>query len=311
MSHDIILHHYPTSPFSEKIRAIFGYKQLAWQSVVIPTIMPKPDLTALTGGYRKTPVMQIGCDVYCDSKLMARVLERLKPTPAILPKGSEAASAMIEQWTEQTLFFLSVPVVFKPQGMAQFFGKLPAGAPEAFQKDRAGLFANGNARRPSAAVSQNELPAMLAALEAQLGASPFLLGNSPTLADFSVYHCVWFILNNPGIASFYDPYPAIRAWAQRIAEYGHGTVSKISGEDALAVANKSQPQAFVGTAIPDPSGVKIGDRAVVSASDYGTDPVTGTLVHSTLDSIALERTDERAGRVVVHFPRAGFKIVAA
>ena len=43
-----ILHHYPTSPFAEKIRLILGYKKLAWQSVIIPRIMPKPDLTALT-----------------------------------------------------------------------------------------------------------------------------------------------------------------------------------------------------------------------------------------------------------------------
>ena len=30
--------------------------------------MPKPNLTALTGGYRKTPVLQIGADIYCNSQ---------------------------------------------------------------------------------------------------------------------------------------------------------------------------------------------------------------------------------------------------
>jgi hypothetical protein len=45
-----ILHHYPVSPFAEKIRAILGYKRIAWQSVQIPMVMPKPDLVALTGG---------------------------------------------------------------------------------------------------------------------------------------------------------------------------------------------------------------------------------------------------------------------
>lgn len=29
---DLILHHYPSSPFSEKIRLILGYKKLAWKS---------------------------------------------------------------------------------------------------------------------------------------------------------------------------------------------------------------------------------------------------------------------------------------
>ena len=83
---DIILHHYPTSPFSEKVRLVLGYKNLSWQSVVIPMIMPKPDVVALTGGYRKTPFMQIGADIYCDSALICDVLEHIQPTPALFPE---------------------------------------------------------------------------------------------------------------------------------------------------------------------------------------------------------------------------------
>ena len=44
---DIILHHYETSPYSEKVRLGLGLKGLAWGSVEIPAMMPKPDLTAL------------------------------------------------------------------------------------------------------------------------------------------------------------------------------------------------------------------------------------------------------------------------
>ena len=77
---DIILHHYEISPYSEKVRIGLGLKGLAWGSVEIPVIMPKPDLTALTGGYRKTPVLQIGADIYCDSQLIMREL----PHPELL-----------------------------------------------------------------------------------------------------------------------------------------------------------------------------------------------------------------------------------
>ena len=45
---DIILHHYDTSPYSEKVRLGFGLKGLAWASVELPQIMPKPNLTVLT-----------------------------------------------------------------------------------------------------------------------------------------------------------------------------------------------------------------------------------------------------------------------
>ena len=61
---DLILHNYASSPFSEKIRLVLGSKKLPWKSVHIPPIMPKPEVVALTGGYRRTPVLQVGADIY-------------------------------------------------------------------------------------------------------------------------------------------------------------------------------------------------------------------------------------------------------
>ena len=87
---DIILHHYDTSPYAEKVRTGLGLKGLAWASVELPVIMPKPNLTALTGGYRKTPVLQIGADIYCDSQLIMRELERRSAT--IFEIGSYVSS---------------------------------------------------------------------------------------------------------------------------------------------------------------------------------------------------------------------------
>jgi glutathione S-transferase len=308
---EIILHHYPTSPFSEKIRAILGYKQLAWKSVFIPTIMPKPDLTALTGGYRKTPVMQIGRDIYCDSKLMVRVLERLHPQPALFPKGREADCLVHEQWTEQVLFFLVVPIVFQPAGLAHFFTKLTPEAVKQFQKDRESLFTAGNARRGSMAVTRNELPAYLQALEAQLTASPFLLGGTPSVADFSTYHPLWFLLSNPGVASYLDPYPYIRAWAGRIAAFGHGQATKMSSEEALEVARNCPLPDQDDSGGTEHDGLEPGTSVTVNATDYGTDTVSGVLIRATASEIAIQRRDQRAGNIIVHFPRAGFRVAVA
>ena len=87
-SHLPILHHFEASPFSEKIRVIFGFKRIAWQSVLIPRIMPKPDLVPLTGGYRRTPVMQIGADIFCDTQIITREIERRFPEPTLFPGGN-------------------------------------------------------------------------------------------------------------------------------------------------------------------------------------------------------------------------------
>ena len=63
-SHTLILHQYDISPFSQKAQKMMGLKELSWQSVEMPMIAPKPDVEALTGGYRGTPVLQIGQDVF-------------------------------------------------------------------------------------------------------------------------------------------------------------------------------------------------------------------------------------------------------
>lgn len=307
---EFILHHYPASPFAEKIRAILGYKKLSWRSVNIPAVMPKPDLTPLTGGYRKTPVLQMGADIYCDTRLIARVLDQLQPLPALYPKGQEASALLHGDWADQELFFLVIPILFQPAGLAHMVKLLSAEVMAQFPKDREQLFAGGSGRRPSGPMSKSQLPVYLSALDAQLATRPFLLGEQPSSADFATYHPLWFIRSNPGVASALDVYPHILTWYARMAAFGHGQVTAMSGADALAVARNSTPQTTHSSNLPDPSGLKIGDAVVVSATDYGADPVKGELVKSALNEVAIRRHDEQVGEIVVHFPRVGFKIMA-
>src|ERR1700750_2900121 len=124
---DIILHHYDTSPYAEKVRTGLGLKGLAWASVEVPIIMPKANLTALTGGYRRAPVLQIGADIYCDSQLIMRELERRYPTPSFYPAGHGAADALA-WWAEKTTFSQAVSIAFS---------KSPDALPEGFLEDRA------------------------------------------------------------------------------------------------------------------------------------------------------------------------------
>lgn len=85
---DLILHHFAHSPFSEKVRLVLGWKKLSWRSVKVPVMLPKPDVVALTGGYRRTPFLQIGADVYCDSALMCRVIDEVAPAPPLYPPAA-------------------------------------------------------------------------------------------------------------------------------------------------------------------------------------------------------------------------------
>ena len=83
---------------------ILGFKQLSWKSVRIPQIMPKPDLMPLTGGYRRTPVMQIGADIFCDTQIIIREIERRSPSPTLFPPGAAGVAWALGSWTDAHSF---------------------------------------------------------------------------------------------------------------------------------------------------------------------------------------------------------------
>jgi glutathione S-transferase len=308
---EIILHHYPMSPFAEKIRLIMGYKKLQWNSVIIPAIMPKPDVIALTGGYRRTPVLQIGADIYCDTVLISRVLEEIKHTPSLYPQKSKALANAAAAWADLHLFFASVAVAMQPAGFQAMFAGMQEAELNAFKTDRAG-FRKGNALRPSLAEAKALLATTLQQLENQFESGiKFLTGDAPSITDFSYYHCLWFIQNAGPIADVLDRYPRVHDWLARMKAFGHGEANTMSSSEALAAAHAAAPMGDYASATYLPEGIAMGDRVTVAPADYGMDASAGELVLAQADEIAIRRTDERAGEVVVHFPRAGYQIAVA
>lgn len=309
---DLILHHYPQSPFAEKARLMLGFKGVSWQSVMIPSVMPKPDLVALTGGYRRTPVMQVGADIYCDTAMIAYRLEQEKAAPALFPQGREAAAMNLAQFADQVLFQHGVAINFQPKGLAQRFAGMPEQVLKGFMADRMALFAKGSASRLDGAVALSQWPALLGRLETQLQRDgDFLLGDSPCIADFAHYHPLWFVGSNAAVADSLDGYPAVKSWMQRMADIGHGVASELSAEEAIRIAREASPAALPGAAISSPGGFSSGQAVTVSAVDYGADEVAGKWVFEGAEEIIIAREDERAGLVHVHFPRYGYRINAA
>jgi len=303
---DIILHHYDTSPYSEKVRLGFGLKGLAWASVELPQIMPKPKLTALTGGYRKTPVLQIGADIYCDSQLIMRELERRYPTPSFYPAGHGAADALA-WWAEKTTFLPAVSIAF---------AKRPEVLPEGFLEDRVKF--SGRNIDPIvmlAAVPNHldQLRAHFAWLDQTLAdGRPFLQGPAASLADLAAYHPAWYLRQNFGTAAPpLDGFPRLLTWAERIAAIGHGSRSQMSARQALDVARDATSIARATVDPQDPIGRKPGQTVAVTPDDTGRDPVVGELVASDVHEIVIRRSDREIGEVCVHFPRAGFVVAPA
>ena len=304
---DLILHHYDFSNFAEKVRLALGFKGLAWHSVIIPPIAPKPDLVPLTGGYRRTPVLQVGADLYCDTRLIVRELERRFPAPTLFPPAQSAMADAIAYWAENRLMR---PITLYTSGMN--LDHLPAG----LQADRSvmrGLPPPDDATMRRAALRNAPLVrAQLPDVEAMLAdGREWLAGALPCVADLAVYHPLWFFTARTELlAHELAPYPHIAAWMARVRAFGHGRSTVMAAAHALEVARNTEPLAPE-PSTPWPEDPPLGAEVRIRADDYGRDVVSGELVHAGIGEIALGRDDPLVGTVVVHFPRLGYDLRAA
>ena len=301
---DILFHQYDSSPFSEKVRVCLGIKHLAWGAVDQPIIMPKPELVALTGGYRRIPVMQIGADIYCDSTLIVRELERRYPEHTLFPQGDGGLAHANALWSDRAVFQAAVAIIF---------GGLGDKVPPAFVKDRTALSGRSfdpDAMRAAVPHMEAQLRAHIALLCDQLAdGRGFLTGDRPGLVDANAYYNVWFIRSAfPPAASLFESVAHVPEWMEKVRAIGHGERSPVSREAALEIARTTAPVA--GTIAAQDAGLE-GRQVTVAADDYGRDPVRGVLVGSSAHHVAVRREDPLAGQVVVHFPRIGFSVQQA
>lgn len=304
---EIWFHHYDRSPFSEKVRVAFGIKGLRWNSVIQPRWAPKPDLEPLTGGYRRTPVMQIGADLYCDTRCILAELERRFPEPGLYPEGPAALSDAIEAWADRSLFADALGLVFGTNGE-----RFPA----ALHADRARFTAGRFSGWDPVAMGE-QLPALRTRLERRLGrleamlgdGRPYLLGLRPGVADLAVRHPVWYLRENLPEQIDRARHPALVAWMERLDAIGHGERIEASPVQALAAARDASP---AGPDEANPTARElsgwIGRRIRVAAEDWGSDPIEGILAACDSGRVSLARSDAQLGELMVHFPVEGFEI---
>ncbi|MES2481382.1 MAG: glutathione S-transferase family protein [Pseudomonadota bacterium] len=313
-SPDLILHHYASSPFSEKIRLVMGRKKLAWKSVIVPAILPKPDVVTLTGGYRKTPFLQVGADIYCDSALICDVLEHAQPEPPLYPPHLRGCTRVFAQWADTTLFWAAMAYNLQPKGAAQFHAGQPEAA-QAFMADRKAMRVNMTHLRAADATSA--LRSYLRRIASMVEEHDFLFGAEPCVADFATYHPLWFTrVQVPAMAAILAVTPAVLEWMDRMAALGHGRLEKFSAAKAIAVAERSDPlpagaNLLIDSGFQDDHGIPLGSPVTVTPESFGSEATEGELLAATRTHYTLKRSDERAGIVHVHFPRVGYVLRAA
>lgn len=303
---DLILHHYPLSPFSEKIRAMLGYSGLPWQSVTTREMPPRPMVAALAGGYRKIPVAQIGADVFCDSRSIAAEIAALSGKPEL---GLENCSAEVQDYVAAVDLEIFLACVMAGGG-SKLSGKLreSMSLPDIgrFVIDRINIGRKATVKGVGFRGARPRVLRHLADVEARLR-QDFLFGPQPHHADFSTYHSLWFIRDMGG-SRMIDAFPRTIAWLDRMKAFGHGQRSDIDARQALEIAGTASPRPIADEFRQD---ALIGRQVSVVPTDYGQVPTPGTLVAVMPHRWVVAREEPGLGTLHVHFPRQGFALIPA
>ncbi len=298
----IILHSYDASPFTQKALRMLGLKRLAWRAVTTPMMPPKPELMALTGGYRGTPVMQIGADLYIDTQLIARELEARFPSPTLFPGDDPGLSYALVKWAD----------AFFRTGLRLTIGMTASAWPEEFRNDRRGVFPDIDFQAAS-----QDLPHHLSQLRAHAGfldmqladGRRFLSGDAPGLVDIQAFSVPWFARPYmPVVNDLWAAFTRMQAWEQRVADLGEGTRTPINAEDAFAEARAARRDTAVNVDPADAQKLQAGMQVEVQPDDSVRGAVRGSVVIATVNEIAVRRHHEWCGEVVVHFPRLGYRV---
>jgi len=304
----IILHQFDRSPYSEKIRLALRMKNLGWASVEIPSIMPKPDLIPLTGGYRRTPVMQIGADIFCDTSIMLAELEKRFQIPALTLPGHEGLARMISAWTDGKWFQTSVAVIF---------GTIGEHMPQDFIDDRtkmSGRPFDVDAMKAAVPFMQDQWRSQLMWIEDRLeggrraGTGDWLIGTKPGMVDVHAYMNPWFVEKNVPdfLNECFESAPLTRDWYRRLKDFKGQPAEEVSGAEAIEIAHNAAPRLKPASTAGDLRDLEPGDRVAIAPDDYAKDWVEGDLVIANSERVIIARHDERADNLHVHFPRVGY-----
>lgn len=299
----IILHHYPMSPFSEKMRLMFGYCGLQWQSLIAPESPPRPNLEPLVGGYRRIPVVQLGADIICDSRLISVEVARITGRPELNPNQADVLSQQLASYCESEIFLAALSSIPARRLLSKLFGSLSFTQALRFLADRVGIARHMQSKPVSPKLAGPLLQDHLHKLEQMLSTDQsYLAGDTPGHLDFAAYHPLWFSQFMGGLAI-----PAnlsmTTAWYQRLTAFGHGQVQQVTASDGFAAARDNEPRPIPASAADGPG---VGGQVVIKPDDYALDGTVGMLVGADTERWIVALDSSELGRVHVHFPRQGF-----
>jgi glutathione S-transferase len=302
---DLILHHYWPSPFAHKVRLALGLANAKWLSVEIPRVPPKPLLTPLTAGYRRTPILQIGADIYCDTQNIVRELADFGFSRALFPEGCMSKALAFSAWIDGAVFELAARVVIT--------NALDT-APSEFIKDRGDLYfepgwTNKKLNHDLSSVVL-QLDAQLKNIDDILTCGENICSEELSYADVSGAYLAWFLRGRweagPKVLS---RYPNICRIENAVYDCGEGQYQDLGGKEAMKIANDNIPKSLVGIDGSVMTELSLNQRVGIRPRTQSSDPIVfGELRYLDRQRVSINNNEKEVGAIAVHFPISGYEI---
>jgi glutathione S-transferase len=191
------LYQYELSQFSEKVRLILDYKGLDYRKIEVTPGVGQFELFRLSG-QSQVPVLKDGGTVISDSTAIAMYLERKYPDKPLIPTDPKQRGLclLMEEWADASIGVKSRKALYGAISQNQSFRTsiLPGETPD-LVKNLVGavpsevldvLGAGVGFSAEAVKEARDSLKQDLEALSLLLLDSPYLVSNSPCLADFAV-----------------------------------------------------------------------------------------------------------------------------
>lgn len=307
---EIIAYGYDMAPNPQKLFQFLALFKIPFKYVEIPSTMPRPQFAELGITYRRTPLLSIGSDMYVDTAL---ILEKLSDIARHSDCGLADATNHIEyDGLGQVAFQCATSLV-------------PSDSPflkdEHFLADRMEL--SGKSFDP--AVLTKIRPQAISKLLSLIGLVEshflredrqfFLGGATPSTADMHLYWGLnWALKYHAGAQPEVSEStrPKIFKWLSDVEAFikDRRLDTKMDMDDARKVLQappKHEYAKFVHHAEENPEGLSVGQKIKVTPLDTGrSGPQVGELISLNYEQVCLRNEK----KLVMHFPRLGYEIVA-